>query len=143
MTRNDVLLAMLACAAGRPYSPVQIQKAMFLVTENLPELVDGPDFIFEAYDYGPFDASVYNEAKALQREGLASIAPSNSGRWNTYAATDEGVELGEQVLSEMDEEDSEYFRNVSKWVRSQSFSGLVKSIYEAYPRMKENSIFRG
>jgi hypothetical protein len=32
---------------------------------------------------------------------------------------------------------------VSDWVRAQSFNSLVKAIYDAYPEMKVNSIFRG
>jgi hypothetical protein len=76
MNRRDVVLAMLTCAEGRPYTPVQIQKAIFLVCENLPKLVDrGPSFKFEPYDYGPFDSDVYAEAEILQAEGCAVIAP--------------------------------------------------------------------
>lgn len=144
MNRRELLLAVLACSDGRPYSPVQIQKAIFLVTENVPGLVtEGPGFAFDAYDYGPFDSSVYTEALALRADGDAVIAPSDIGRWNTYAASDAGLERGREILDAMDEQTREYLRRVSAWVRSQSFSSLVKSIYDAYPHMRANSIFRG
>lgn len=144
MNRQDLLLAMLACSDGRPYSPVQIQKAMFLVSKNMPSLVDdGPGFHFEPYDYGPFDASVYSEASALQLNGYASISPSGMGRWNTYAASDAGLIRGRQIIGTMSDQTQKYLSDVSDWVRSQSFSSLVKSIYDAYPEMRENSIFRG
>jgi hypothetical protein len=144
MNRRDLLLAVLACAGGRPYTPVQIQKAMFLIAEQMPELVkDGPNFAFAPYDFGPFDSDVYSEAAILSANNLAVISPSGIGNWNTYAASDGGLERGKELLGTLDEGTQDYLRQVSKWVRSQSFSGLVKSIYNAYPAMKVNSIFRG
>jgi hypothetical protein len=85
-----------------------------------------------------------SEVAALQRGGKAIIAPSPSGNWNTYAASDAGVRRGEQILrNELGWEAGEYIQKISMWVRSLGFSKLVKSIYEAYPKMKANSIFRG
>jgi hypothetical protein len=59
MTRSELILALLAAAEGRPYTPVQIQKAAFLVTRNLPQVMgEEQPFEFVPYDYGPFDADV-------------------------------------------------------------------------------------
>lgn len=144
MDRRDVLIAVLAAAEGRAYQPVQIQKAMFLLARNLPELVDeGPHFAFEPYDYGPFDANVYNVADELRREGLADIGQSNLGHWKTYAATGAGIRDGNRVLEAMTVRARTYLREVSAWVLGQSFSSLVRSIYDAYPDMRVNSVFRG
>jgi hypothetical protein len=85
---------------------------------------------------------VYSEAEVLHREGAAEIAPSSSGRWNVYSATDEGAKFGNKLLSSLAPQSQQYIENVSNWVRSQSFGGLVRSIYEAYPEMNENSIFQ-
>jgi hypothetical protein len=144
MNRRDLVLAMLACADGRPYTPVQIQKAIFIVCDKVPSLVDrGPPFHFEPYDYGPFDAAVYGEIELLASQGLATIAPSGSGRWNNYAATDAGLIHGQEVLDRLEEREYEFLHRISGWVQTQSFSSLVRSIYEAYPAMRANSIFRG
>lgn len=144
MTRGEVLLAILAASQGRPYSPVQIQKAAFLVTKNLPDLVDiGPNFDFSPYDYGPFDQNVYSEVDGLSRAGLAEIIQQDGVRWNRYAASDSGIADGEAILAGMSERDRSYINNVTSWVRAQSFESLVKSIYVQYPEMKANSIFRG
>jgi hypothetical protein len=100
MNRRDLVLAILAASAGRPYTPVQIQKAVFVVCDQLPDLIDdGPGFHFQPYDYGPFDADVYSEIAFLQRQGKAAIAPSPSGTWSTYAASDAGVERGDVSIS--------------------------------------------
>jgi hypothetical protein len=144
LTRQQVLLAVLAAQQGRPYTPVQIQKAVFLVTKNLPQLVnDGPNFAFEPYDYGPFDQSVYTECELLARKGQAEIMSQDGVRWNRYAASDAGIERGTKVLKSMSQRASDYVKNVSAWVRSQSFEGLVKAIYAQYPEMRANSVFRG
>src|ERR1700730_1932928 len=99
MNRRDLVLAVLAAAEGRPYTPVQIQKAVFIVCDQIPDLIDeGPGFHFEPYDYGPFDSDVYSEIAALQRQGEAVITPSPFGNWSTYAASDDGLPRGEHLL---------------------------------------------
>ncbi len=144
MNRRDLVLAVLASSEGRPYTPVQLQKAIFLITKNVPDIVDdGPGFNFEPYDYGPFDSGVYLEADNLSRAGSAVIAPSGYGRWNTYAATDAGLKPGTDILNGLQEEIRQYIKDISTWVRAQSFSSLVKSIYQAYPETAANSIFKG
>jgi hypothetical protein len=59
VNRRDLVLAILAAADGRAYTPVQIQKAVFIVCDQFPDLIEeGPHFHFEPYDYGPFDSDV-------------------------------------------------------------------------------------
>jgi uncharacterized protein len=109
----------------------------------MPEIITGgPGFVFKPYDYGPFDADVYAEVETLQRAGDASIASSGYGRWNTYAATDSGIARGEAILRSISGESRVFLQSISDWVRAQSFRSLVKSIYDAYPEMEANSVFR-
>jgi hypothetical protein len=143
MDRRELVLALLASSDGRQYTPAQLQKAVFLVTRNMPQIVQGVGFHFVPYDYGPFDADVYNEAAVLHHAGEAVIAPSGMGRWNTYAATESGVARGRALLQTLPAPAQKYLSEVSTWVRAQSFSSLVKSIYDTYPEMRANSIFRG
>ncbi|MER9949948.1 hypothetical protein [Mesorhizobium sp. M0047] len=143
MTRQDLLLMMLASANGQPFTPVQIQKAMFLVSRNIPATVsEGPGFNFVPYDYGPFDTAVYNEANALSSSGFAIITPSGSGRWSNYSVSGTGQARGQELLQLLEPPIRDYIQQVATWVRSQSFGSLVKSIYNAYPDTKVNSIFR-
>ena len=143
MTRDDLILCILTAAQGQTLTPVQIQKAAFLVTENLPNLVtSGPRFRFEPYDYGPFDRSVYLSAEGLRVNGLCEINRDPTGRWNHYSSTDEGLREGSAIIDKLPSEHAKYLNEVVAWVRKQSFSSLVKSVYDAYPEMRANSIFR-
>jgi hypothetical protein len=143
MNRRDLVLAILASSDGRPYTPAQLQKAVFLISKRMPRLIDAPGFNFVPYDYGPFDSDVYIEATALSQTGEVVIAPSGMGRWNVYSASEAGLERGRNLLAQIDGPARKYLQEVSSWVRAQSFSSLVKSIYDAYPEMRANSIFRG
>lgn len=139
MDRSDTILAILAAANGRPLTPVQLQKAVFLLDRN--GLARG--FHFVPYDYGPFDRAVYEEAAALAARGQAAIEPAQWGRWNVYSATADGIDAAEEVMDRLPPARAAYVRDVVEWVRKQSFASLVKSIYQQYPEMRENSIFQG
>jgi hypothetical protein len=139
MQPTETVLAILASANGRPLTPVQLQKAAFLLDRN--GVASG--FHFRPYDYGPFDRAVYDEAAALAERGLVSINPAQWGRWNVYAATADGVDAAQEILDDLEPQHAAYVRDVVEWVRNQSFASLVKSIYQQYPDMRENSIFQG
>jgi uncharacterized protein len=144
VTRSEMLLAILAASNGRPYTPVQIQKATFLVTRNLPHLVDiGQNYVFAPYDYGPFDQNVYNDAQMMRLEGHVEITQPQGVRWSQYAASDEGVERGRRLLDALGKRDRSYIESISHWVRILTFEQLVKAVYDKYPEMRVNSIFKG
>jgi hypothetical protein len=143
MQRGDVLLAIMGAADGRSFSPVQLQKAVFLIDRNLPDVFDeNSRFAFAPYDYGPFDREVYVEAGALELNELASTAKGASG-YSEYSVTDKGLGRARELLANLDEKQRAYVVSVVEWVRSLSFAKLVKSIYEAYPETRANSVFVG
>jgi uncharacterized protein len=143
MQRRDVLLAIMGAADGRSFSPVQLQKAVFLIDRNLPGVFDeNSRFNFAPYDYGPFDREVYVEASALELNELASTAKGSNG-YSEYSVTDQGLDRARELLQNLDEKQRAYVVSVVEWVRSLSFAKLVKSIYEAYPETRANSIFVG
>ncbi len=141
MKRKNITLLMLATAKGKSFTPVQIQKAMFLISEEIPALFDEEHYCFEPYDYGPFDKAVYEDIRILEEEGLA-IRCSN-GRWNIYQSSEKVLKCAEDLLKSVHKEMADYINSVSEFVRSLNFAQLVSAIYEAYPEMKENSIFLG
>jgi hypothetical protein len=143
VTRREVVLLILAAADGAEYSPVQIQKATFLVATNLPQIFDRDStFSFVPYDYGPFDRSVYLEIQFLSAESLANVRFDPQTTLNMYSATYRGIDAAGALFSGLREPQRQYIREVSSWVRRLSFAELVGAIYRAYPDMRANSIFR-
>lgn len=141
MERRDWNVLVLAAAGGQALTPVQFQKALFLLERNLPVTVIGDDFYrFEPYNYGPFDSSVYSDALGLVNNQLALV--SNQGRWKQYAATAAGIARAKDLEKALPPETAEYVRKIVSWVRGQSFTSLVQAIYKLYPDMKANSVFK-
>jgi hypothetical protein len=118
-----------------------VQKLFFLIDREASHLVGGPHFNFVAYDYGPFDRAVYDGLEELGQCELARV--ENTGRYRVYALSQRGFQEGAKVLSGLPVSARTYISNVSTWVRKLSFEQLVASIYNRYPDMKANSVFRG
>jgi len=144
MERRDWNLLVLSAAGGTSLSPVQLQKSLFLLERNLPVEVRGEDFYhFEPYNYGPFDSNVYSDASILTFQGLAQSSQSCQGNWTEYAATAEGMDRANVLKASLPRGVADYVGKIVQWVRGQSFTSLVRAIYERYPEMKEKSVFRG
>ena len=77
MTRAEIVLAAMAAGGrGMSYDGLRMQKLLFLIDAEIPELVEGPHFEFAAYNYGPFDKNVYAVLRDLDRRGQV-----RGGRW--------------------------------------------------------------
>ena len=139
MTRQDVLLRILAAAEGDPLTPAQLQKVTFLVSEECKEALPDDFYEFENHHYGPLCLEIYRDAQALQSMGLAAIGLNDRGGWKEYAATYKGV-----VASETHEQNSiaVYIREKVSWAMKLSFQELVRAIYIQYPEYRENSAFQ-
>jgi len=140
MNRRDWTLLAIAAADGEPLSPVQLQKALFLLGQMMPRQLDGGGFYdFRPYSYGPFDATVYQDAESLSAEGLVHI---EVGRWKQYAATSKGLGAADEVRRDANPDAVQYLSKVVAWVRSISFRELIKAIYARFPEYREKSVFR-
>ena len=140
MTKREVVLATLAPAQGKQHSPVQVQKLLFMLDREASQLVDGPHFNFEPYNYGPFDKAVYQVLDELDEDELVTIR--SSGWQRTYALTPTGQNDGDRLLGELSDSAKDYIRRVSAFVLKLNFLQLVSAIYKAYPDMQKNSILR-
>ena len=143
MQRKDWVLLALAAANGEMVSPVQLQKSLFLIGENLPEYVGEDYYRFTPYHYGPFDSSVYDDALTLRDEGLVMVAPSSEGRWHEYAATSAGVAEAQRLRAELPAPAAKYVETLVRWIHGLSFEDLLRAVYSAYPHMRVASVFRG
>jgi uncharacterized protein len=143
LSRDEVALVVLAFANGEPFTPVQIQKAMFLTSDKVPDAFAGTArYAFQPYDYGPFDRQVYSDIESLERRGLAQINQNPSSRWRTYAANPQGIAEGRRLSENLASNDVLVIERIVNLVHSLSFNDLVSAIYRAYPHMRERSVFR-
>jgi hypothetical protein len=140
MERGDLVLAAMAPCGGYRFTPVQMQKLLFLIDRQIPEHVGGPHFHFEPYHYGPFDRAVYQELEKLAVRGLVAIDQSSAPR--TFALTAEGEAWGRAALNTLSVPGQDFVRRAATFVRDQSFSSLVSAIYKAFPEMRANSVFQ-
>jgi len=142
MDRDELILAALAAGGeNASYRPVQVQKLLFLIDREASALIDGPHFDFEPYDYGPFDRDVYIELDDLADRGL--VIAQSTGRYRVFSLSPEGYERGTDILYDLDAAAMTYIQQLATWVLGLNFQQLVAAIYNRYPDMKVNSIFRG
>src|SRR5258707_9211636 len=142
MTRQKFVLAVLAAGNGVAHTPVQVQKLFFLLGRKRPEGIDDPWFNFQPHDYGPFDKAIFDDLRALAAKGLVGITSPTNGP-HMHWATPTGLLQGQQLLSQFPAETAKYIRELSAWVRGQSFESLVSSIYQQFPLMSGGAVFRG
>ena len=143
MERPEFVLAAMAPAGTDPYSPVQIQKLLFLLDMNVADATGGPHFNFEPYDYGPFDLAVYEALQDLQTAGLVEIIPGQGLKPRSYRLTMRGWAYGKRHLATLPADIKKYAEDLVASIRSMSFAELVSAIYRLYPEMHENSVFSG
>ena len=142
MDRTEIILAGLAAGGqGAAFPPAQVQKLFFLLDAEIASYVDGPHFDFVPFDYGPFDRDVYSVLDSASGAGLVAI--DRAGRVRTYSLTPAGYARGSAILGAVAEPARTFIARAAKWVLSLPFAQLVSAIYQRYPDMKANSVFRG
>jgi len=143
LSKDEVLLVVLSLANGEPLTPVQVQKSLFLADDKVRTAFRaGSRYEFQPYDYGPFDREVYLDAQSMSRTGLVEISSDMRGGWNTYAATNAGLNRARALRERLSVPELEILKRIVGFVRSLSFTELVSAIYRGYPHMKERSVFR-
>jgi uncharacterized protein YwgA len=139
--RKDWVLLTLATEEEQTFTPIQLQKSVFLIGKELD--INKNFFDFEPYDYGPFDVDVYRDAEELQKDNLVYITYPEHLRWNVYSITQKGIERAKEIAEKLDINEESAINNQVNWVLEKNFRELVNSIYKEYPKFAENSILRG
>lgn len=139
MTRRDWVLLALCFGGTKGLSPVQLQKSLFLLGMEVPEV--GQDFYeFYPHNYGPFCKAIYADAEAMAEIG--EVAIERQGSYSTYMITPAGQARIEAIRAEFPPRAFAYLKEAVVWTQQQSFSGLVRAIYEKYPAFRVNSVFQ-
>jgi len=143
MSRKSWLLAALAVAEEQWVTPVQLQKALFLLGKKRPSEVGTDFYVFAPYHYGPFCLDIYNDINDMIKIGLVETQRAVRGNWKEYRATAEGRKEAATIRAALPAEAVSYLARLISWAASLSFSDLVRKIYAAFPEYRENSIFFG
>jgi uncharacterized protein len=142
MNRKDWTLLAI-CAGGRKgLSPVQLQKTLFLLGRELPNVVGDHWYDFKPYHYGPFDRAVYDEADNLAKQRAIAVIQREGENWNCFEPTPEGVSRASFLEREAPTVAVKYIDRLVEWVQAQSFQKLITAVYGKYPEMRVNSVFR-
>lgn len=138
LSRDElVLAAMTAGGLQASFNPIQIQKLLFLIDQELAEHVGGPHFTFEPHNFGPFDSQVYDVLAGLAAEHKIEI--NTEGQYWLYWLTARGDVEGTNALSTLDDWVAESLYQCAHWVQIQSWHSLLTKIYSRYPQMRPNS----
>ncbi len=140
LERKSWVLVTLEAAKDEPLTPVQLQKALFLLEKDHPEISGENYYSFTPYSYGPFDSSIYTDAGILAKEGYLTIKYSGFSNYREYKATEKGIEYAKSIP--VNPAIKESINKIVEWVRGLSFQQLIQEIYHKYPDMKVNSVFR-
>ena len=142
MGKDEMILAAMASGKRSSFTPVQIQKLIFLIDEELAEDLGGKLFRFRPYNYGPFDRELYYLLDALVESGDVELVSVLGQRWSKFRATDQGQNKGIRSLEQLEPWVRKAIKVYSNWVQSLSFTQLISAIYKKYPGMKANSVFQ-
>ncbi len=144
MMSRDWSLLVIAAAGGKHLQPVQLQKALFLLSQNLSQqqLRVRSFYEFAPHDYGPFSSQAYRDADALEAQSLAHVDRPPVTRYKLYSVTEEGLKRARELRAELQPSVVKYLDAVVEFTRRLSFNQLVSAIYKAYPAMKANSVFK-
>jgi uncharacterized protein YwgA len=143
MERTEFLLLVVAAGDGKPLTPVQLEKTLFLIGRaNFPEAPE-PFYEFERYHYGPFAKDIYADADILSKEGLVARIRSERGTWTDTVITASGSSKAAALKKSLSPRTIKYIDETVRWAQSLSFSDLLRAIYSQYPEFRENSVFQG
>jgi len=140
--RSAWVLLALHAAEGHSLTPVQLQKCLFLLGSRRPKDVGRDFYHFRPYDYGPFDVMVYTDSDQLVERGMVTIDKSMGQSLRRFVLTADGNAEAERLVHLVPPRGMAYLREVVAWAQRLSFNELVAAVYEAYPEMRANSVFR-
>ncbi len=140
MNRDHIILTLASCKKGSyPLDPIRIMKAAFLVSQLGPTELKS-QFSFKPYNYGPFDASVYETIDTLKNSGLLDEAKEDGSKYPSYSITTAGIDALTAINAPKKEVD--WLKAIGEYVTSMSFADLLTAIYAKFPTYAEKSVFK-
>ena len=137
-SRERVLIAVVDAAGEEGLDRLQLQKAVFLVGEELKDRLPDDFYQFRPHLYGPFAQEVYVDIERLSDGPVVEVVAGN-GRRGSYRLGQRGI----AGLSHLSEDLASGIGRIVAWVTRMSFDELVRAVYHLYPEQKDNSVFQG
>lgn len=138
MTREDILLAIIAAGKEHGLSPVKLQKVTFLVAQEFEGTLPATFYQFDKYNFGPYSADIYRDAEMLEYWGRVDIVHTGRSDKRKYVIAN----VSNHVSPELPPALVRFIEDTVEWAQPQSFQELVRSIYFMYPEFRENSHFQ-
>jgi len=141
LQREDWVLLVLRAAHDNGLTAVKLQKTLFLLGEYRKKEVGRAFYQFRPYHYGPFCAEIYHDADSLALRDLVALDMSRGQSMRRYVLTEEGRKAAARAAKRAPEKALAYLQDVVEWAQPLPFNVLVRAVYDAFPKMRENSIF--
>lgn len=139
MNKENLILITLSVKSEEYFSPIQIQKTLFLINEKISKVRDWEIFNFIPYAYGPFDKEIYVFLSNLVKNDYIACAKFNN--YFEYKIIEKGLVKIKNLVDSLPPNDYDYIQRIVNFTTTVSFRELVSAIYREYPEMKVNSIF--
>lgn len=137
MTRQEMLLALLAATGGKALSFTHLQHAIFAFHKAKPECFDRPDeYRFLYTDRGgPFSRSVYTDIHTLKQQGL--VETDITGKPRICRATETGLQCGRRLLEALDPATAQDIINNALFLIQQSSGEIIALTRESFFEKQE------
>ncbi|MGB2603712.1 MAG: hypothetical protein WBC78_08960 [Candidatus Sulfotelmatobacter sp.] len=119
---------------------MQLQKSLFLLGMEVPAVREN-FYEFFAHNYGPFCKDIYADAERLAQNSLIVVERTQQSH-AMFLITAIGEARVAHIKPEVPPRTWEYLRTAVEWTQQQSFSGLIRAIYDKYPEYRVNSVFQ-
>ena len=123
------------------HEPIRIQKTLFKLAREAG-LPPGEQYQFRPYNWGPFSATIYQDIDDLVGSGLVERVPQPGISWAIYKLTNKGKKRAERIRTKANVQSVRSLDGISRWVAERPFSKLLQDVYEKYPDMAKNSLFK-
>ena len=138
VSRERVLIAVVAAAGEAGLDRVQLQKSVFLIGQEFDGELTADFYQFQPYMYGPFAQEVYADIERLSDGPMIETFPGDDGR-PIYRF----VPSSAAGLFSLSDDLKSVITRIVAWVTSMPFDELVRAVYYLYPEQRENSVYQG
>jgi uncharacterized protein len=142
LAKRDWLLLAVDAAKPKALTPIQLQKALFLIGQRMPEAGGAGFYKFVPHNFGPFSKQIYDDIEDLKNEGLVDEIAVSGQNWPEYRISVIGTERAQQVTKSIPPDALQYLEQLVNWVEAQSFKDLLQAVYKEYPTFAQKSVFQ-